>query len=52
MFSCYTVPPDCHETELGSSNVEVSPSADKNTGVVLVPCLCIPTALSGDVDIS
>ena len=26
------------ETELGSSNQEVSPSAGKNTGVVLVPC--------------
>ena len=26
------------ETELGSSNQEASPSAGKNTGVVLVPC--------------
>ena len=26
------------ETDLGSSNQEASPSAGKNTGVVLVPC--------------
>ena len=29
---------DIKETELGSSNQEASPSAGKNTGVVLVPC--------------
>ena len=32
------MPPDSKETELGSSNQETSPSAGKNTGVVLVPC--------------
>ena len=31
------MPPDSKETELGS-NQEASPSAGKNTGVVLVPC--------------
>ena len=47
--------PDSKETELGSSDQEASPSAGKNTGVVLVPCWCwkcIPTAISGGVDIS
>ena len=39
MFSGCTVPPDSKETELGSSDQEASPSAGKNTGVVLVPCL-------------
>ena len=34
-----TVPPDSKETELGSSEQEASPSAGKNTPVVLVPCL-------------
>ena len=34
----FTVPPDSKETELGSSDQEASPSAGKNTGVVLVPC--------------
>ena len=33
------MPPDSKETELGSSDQEASPSAGKNTGVVLVPCL-------------
>ena len=37
-FSGSTVPPDIKETELGSSDQEASPSAGKNTGVVLVPC--------------
>ena len=41
MFSGCTVPPDSKETELGSSNQEASPSASKNTGVVLVPCSCM-----------
>ena len=27
-----------HDSELGSSDQEASPSAGKNTGVVLVPC--------------
>ena len=38
VFSDSTVPPDSEETELGSSDQEASPSACKNTGVVLVPC--------------
>ena len=41
VFSGCAVPPDSKETELGSSNQEASPSAVKNTGVVLVPCLHI-----------
>ena len=52
MLSGCTVPPDSKETELGSSDQEVSPSAGKNTGVVLVPCLRIPTTISSGVDIS
>ena len=36
-----TVPPDSKETKLGSSDQEASPSAGKNTGVVLVPCSCM-----------
>ena len=54
MFSGCTVPPDSKETELGSSDQKASPSADKNTGIVLVPCgawKCVPTAVSGGVDI-
>ena len=39
MFSGCTVLPDSKETELGSSNQEASPSAGKNTGYGLVPCL-------------
>ena len=31
--------PDGKETKLGSSDQEASPTAGKNTGVVLVPCL-------------
>ena len=38
MFSGCTVPPNSKETELGSSDQEASPSAGKNTGVVLVSC--------------
>ena len=55
MFSGYTVPPDSKETELGSSDQEASPSAGKNTEVVLVPyCAwkCVPSAISSDMDIS
>ena len=47
--------PDNKETKLGCSDREASPSAGKNTGVVLVPCRawkCVPTAISGGVDIS
>ena len=45
---------DSKETKLGISNQEVSPSAGKNTGVVLVPCCtwkCNTTAVSGGVDV-
>ena len=41
VFSGCTVLSDSKETELGSSDQETSPSAGKNTGVVLVPCLCM-----------
>ena len=54
MFSGCTVLLDSKETKLGSSNQEASPSAVKNTRIVLVPCCpwrCVPTALSGGVDI-
>ena len=47
--------PDSKETELGSSNQEASPSAGKNTEIVLVPCCtwkCVPTAISSGADIS
>ena len=55
VFSGCTVPPDSKETKLGSSDQEASPSAGKNTGVVLVPChawKCVPAAISGGVDVS
>ena len=55
MFSGCTVLPDIKETELGSRDQEASPSAGKNTGVVLVPCSRLnvrPTAISSGVDIS
>ena len=55
MFSDCTVPPDSKETELGSSQQEVSPSAAKNNEIILVLCRswkCVPTAISSDVDIS
>ena len=54
MFSGCTVLPDSKVTELGSRDQETSPSAGKNTGVVLVPCCtwkCAPTAIFGGVDI-
>ena len=53
-YGC-TVPPVSKETKLGSSDQEASPSAGKNTNIVLVPCRiwkCVPTATSGGVDIS
>ena len=53
MFSGCSVPPDSMEIVL-SSDQESSPSAGKNTGVVLVPCCawkCVSTAISGVVDI-
>ena len=46
---------DSKQTKLGSSDQEASPSADKNTGVVLVSCRtwkCVPTAISRGVNIS
>ena len=55
MLSGCTVPPDSTETQVGSSNQEASPSAGKNSGLVLVPCRawkCVPTAISGVVNIS
>ena len=55
MFSGSNVPPDSKETRHGRSNQEASPSAGKNTGIVLVLCRtwkCVPTAISGGVDIS
>ena len=55
MFFGCTVLPYSKETKLGSSDQEASPSADKNTVIVLVPCRgwkCTPTAISGGVDIS
>ena len=33
-----TWPPDSKEAELGSSQQEASPSAGKNTRIILVPC--------------
>ena len=47
--------PDSMETELGNSDPEASPSTGKNTGVVLCHIRawkCVPTAISGGVDIS
>ena len=55
MFSGCTVQSNSKETELGSSHQEASPSAGKNTGIVLVPrrqWKCNPTAISSVVDIS
>ena len=56
MFSGYTVLPDSKKTELGSSDQKASPSAGKNTGVVLECHVrawkCVPTAICGGVDIS
>ena len=49
------MPPDSNETELGSCDQDISSSAGKNTGVVLVPChawKCVTTANSGGVNIS
>ena len=37
-FSGCTVLPNSKETKLGRSDQKGSPSAGKNTGVVLVPC--------------
>ena len=55
MFSGCTVPPGSKEKGHGSSDREASPSACKNTRVVLVLCHawnCVPKAISSGVDIS
>ena len=55
MFSLYTMLPDSKETQLGSNNQEGSPSAGKNTRIVLVLChawKCVPTAIYSSADIS
>ena len=55
VFSGCTVPPDNKKNKLGSSDQEASPSAGKNTEVVLVSCRtrkCVPIAISGGVDTS
>ena len=55
MFNGCTVLPNSKETELGSSNQKASPSAGKNTEIVLVSCCAwkgVPTAISGGVDIT
>ena len=52
MFSGCT---NSKETKLENSDQEASPSAGKNTGIVLVPyCAwkCVPTAISCGMDIS
>ena len=54
MFSGCTVLPCNKATKLGSSDQEVSPSAGKNTGIVLELCgawKCVPTAISGVMNI-
>ena len=51
----FFVLPRRKETEPGSSDQEASPSAGKNTGVVLVPCSCMevcPYSYFWGVDIS
>ena len=53
--SCCIVSPDSKETKVGSNNQGTSPTAGKNTGVVLVPCCtwkCGPTAIFSGVNIS
>ena len=53
-FSGCTVLPGSRETELGNSDQEASPSAGKNTSIVLVPYRtwkCAPIAISGGADI-
>ena len=55
MFSGCTMPPNSKETKLENSDQDASPSAGKNTGIVLVPyCAwkCVPTAISCGMDIS
>ena len=55
MFFGCTAAPDSKETNLESSNQEASPSVGKNTEIVLVlyrAWKCVPTAISGGMDIS
>ena len=55
MFSGCTGPPNSKETKLESSNQEASSLAGKNTKIVLVQYgawMCVPTAISGGVDIN
>ena len=55
MFSGCSVRPDSKESKRESSNQETSPSASKNTGVLLVQFhawKCVPLAISGGVDVS
>ena len=55
MFPGCTVLPDSKETEVGSSDQEVSPLAGKNTGVVqchVCTWKCVRAAISGGLDIS
>ena len=52
---CCTVLSNSQETKFGSSNQEASPSAGKNTRIVLVPCRawkCVPTAIPSGVNTS
>ena len=52
MFSGCSVPADSKEAKLGGSDQEASPSACKNTICHAHAWKCIPTAISGGVDIS
>ena len=55
MFFGCTVLPDSKGTKLGSNDQEASPSAVKNTRIILEPCCarkCVSTAISGGADIS
>ena len=55
MFSGCAVLPDSKETKLEGSDQEASPSAGKNTGIVLGlyhVWKCVSTVISGGVDIS
>ena len=53
MVSGGIVSPDSKESKLESSDQEASPSAAKNTRIVLVSCrACVPTAILGSVVIS
>ena len=54
VFSGCIVPPVSKETKFGNSDQEASPSAGKNTEIILTPCCawkCVPKAFSGGVKI-